>query len=213
MKIAVLSANVGGIDEVKPLPVQSVSCDYFLYTENNLPFPLHNLDNRLKGKYCKINTHRFLDHDIFIWLDGRVEITSPDFVKIMVDQLKDHEVAISYHPFRNNPYEEIAWIQMMMEHGNKYLLSRYATEPFNEEVAFYNKEGLPKDYPLYQCGIFARRNNERVNWIFRDWWLMCLEYSNFDQSQFSYVMWKNKVKIKGIDFNYLKEFLVVGKHL
>lgn len=212
MRIAICSANVGGIDEVKEIPTQSVPFDYFLYTEENLPFPLHNLDNRLKGKYCKINTHRFLDHDVFIWLDGRVEITSPDFIQMMVDKLQGHEVVISYHPHRKNPYEEIGWIKTMMDQGNVYLKTRYATEPFEEEVAFYKKEEMPLETPLYQCGIFARWNNARVNWIFRDWWLMCLEYSNFDQSQFSYIAWKNELSINAVYFEYLKEFLQVGKH-
>lgn len=212
MKIALISANVGGIDDVKPIPSQSVPYDYFLYTEKNLPFPLHNLDNRLKGKYCKINTHRFLDHDIFIWMDGRIEITSPDFVKMMVEKLQGHDVAISFHPYRQNPYEELLWIQQMMREGNKYLLSRYAHEPFTEELAFYDKQGLPRETPLYQCGVFARWNNPNMNWVFRDWWLMCLEYSNFDQSQFSFITWKNKLRVNGIDPEYLNEFIKIGKH-
>ncbi len=212
MKIAVLTANIGGIDEVKEIPQQSVPFENFVYTEDNLPFPLHNLDNRLKGKYCKINTHRFLDHDIFIWRDGRVEITSPDFVKMMVEKLQGNDVTISYHPFRGNPYEELTWIQEMMSKGNEYLLSRYASEPFDEELAFYKKEGLPFNTPLYQCGIFARWNNKKVNRVFRDWWLMCLEYSNFDQSAFPYVMWKNGVNVNGINPDYLNEFINIGKH-
>jgi hypothetical protein len=211
MTVALITANIGDIDLVKAVPPQSVPFDYFCYTENNLPFPLHNLDNRLRGKYCKINTHRFLDHDVYIWRDARIEITSPDFVKMMLEKLEGNEVAISTHPFRKNPYEELRWIQQMMREGNKYLLSRYASEPFDEEIAFYEKEGLP-EVPLYQCGVFARRNNERMNWVFRDWWLMCLEYSNFDQSQLSYITWKNKIKVNAIHPDYLNEFIKIGKH-
>lgn len=212
MKVALLTANVGGIDNVPPVPEQSVPYDYFCYTEKNLPFPLHNLDSRLKGKYCKINTHRFLKHDIFIWIDGRIEITSPDFVKTMVEWLQNKDVVISRHQYRHNVYEEIHWIQEMMRNGNKYLLERYAHEPFNEELKFYSGQGMPVDYPLFACGVFARWNNPKVNWVFRDWWLMCLEYSNFDQSQFSYIAWGNQLNIKQLSPDEILQYIKIGKH-
>ena len=60
MRIALLTANIGGIDKVVEPTKQNIPFDYFCYTENNLPFPLPNLSNRMKGKYLKMLTHRFL---------------------------------------------------------------------------------------------------------------------------------------------------------
>lgn len=212
MRIAVITANIGGIDEVIPMVDQSVSCDYFLFTENNLPYPLVSLDSRMRGKYLKINTHRFLSHDVFIWIDGRVEITSPFFVEMMIQKLKGNDVVISKHEYRHNVYEEITWIQDMMKGGNEYLLSRYSHEPFDDELEFYRREGLPQDFPLYMCGIFARWNNEKVNKVFRDWWIGNLEYSCFDQAYFSYVAWKRGLEITGMHHSEMYQYLKIGKH-
>jgi hypothetical protein len=195
MRIALLQANIGDFDDVKPIPEQSVPYDYFLYTENNLPYPLPNLNNRLKGKYLKINSHRFLTHDYFIWIDGRVEITSDKFIESMVTK---SDVTISIHPTRNNPYEEIDYIQRRMNEGSEYLNQRYSEEPFKEEVQFYKKKGM-KDVPLYACYCFGRPNNKRMNQVFQEWWMTCLEFSNFDQSQFSYIAWRHKLNISTVE--------------
>lgn len=205
MKIALLQANIGDFDDVKPIPEQSVPYDYFLYTENNLPFPLPHLNNRLKGKYVKINSHRFLNHHLFIWIDGRVSIKD-GFIEEMIEKARGCDVVINLHPERGNPIEEIDWIGIQMKAGASYLRERYAREPFKEEKRFYKRRKMP-DVPLYACNCFARWNNDRVNAAFNDWWMMCLEFSNFDQSQFSYVAWKHKLKI-----NSFTPKISIGKH-
>ena len=51
MKIALLTANIGGIDEIHAPAKQKESYDFFYLTEKTLLFPLPNLDTRTKGKY------------------------------------------------------------------------------------------------------------------------------------------------------------------
>lgn len=199
MKVAIITCNIGGIDKIYPPVKQTADFELFYYTENNLPFPFPALNNRLKGKYLKTQAHRFLKHDIFIWIDGSVEITSEDFVETIIDELLYSEVIIQPHTERKNVYEEFNYIQKRMQQGNPYLLKRYAGQPFDQEREFYLKQGLPKEFPLYQCSFFARANNKRMNTVFNEWWDMILRYSNFDQSQFSYVAWKNNLQIAGID--------------
>lgn len=187
------------MDEIYEPEKQTESAEYFYYSENNLPFPLPDLNNRLKGKYLKAQTHTFLNHDIFIWVDGSVEIINEKFIETCIEQLKRKDIITSLHTQRKNVYEEISYIINKMRGGDKYLMKRYARQPLFAEYEFYKNEGLPKNYPLYQCSFFARWNNERVNNIFDDWWQYILRYSNFDQSQFSYVGWKHGAKIKAIE--------------
>jgi|SRR6185312_1361677 len=196
MKTAIITANIGGLDEVYAPAKQKEPYDFIYLTENNLPFPLAQFDNRLKGKYFKTQPHTFLDHDVFIWLDSCVEIIDGTFINHILEKLKTHEFVSSLHPDRNNVYDEIDHIVSSMKKGNKYLLERYAKQPFAQEREFYLKEGMPDDYPLYQGWFFATMNNKRMNSVFDQWWELILRYSNFDQTQLSYVLWKNNVNVR-----------------
>jgi hypothetical protein len=210
---ALLTCNIGGIDEVKEPVEQSLVHDYFSYTEKNLPYPLPNLGDRLKGKYLKINPHRFLsNYDNFVWIDGRIEVNSTDFLKFITAPLDEYDIVIPLHPHRTNVYEEITFVQELMAAGNPYLLKRYAHEPFMDEWNFYKREGLPRTFPLYACGCFARRNDEKLNRIFRDWWLRSIEFTSFDQCMFSYIAWKFDLKVYTFPYEELLKFITVGKH-
>lgn len=199
MKLSLLSCNIGGIDNIYPPPKQTTKYDFYYYTENNLPFPLPNIDNRMKGKYLKTQAHRFINTDLLAWMDGSIKVKDGTFIAWMEEQMKDCDVMISKHAERNSPYEEIAFIMEHMKKGHPYLLSRYAKQPFRDEIEFYKSQGLPIDYPLFNCFFFCRRNSERVNKAFDDWWDITVRYSNFDQAAFSYAAWLNKLKIKVVD--------------
>lgn len=207
--VAIITCNIGGIDAIYPPAKQSCDFDFFYYSENNLPFPLPELGNRLKGKYLKTQGHKFLNHDIFIWIDGSVEITNETFVEMILKEMETTELLIQEHPERKSVYEEFDYINKRMRQGNKYLLSRYAGQPFAQERDFYLKKGFPKNFPLYQCWFFVRLNNKRMNKAFDDWWDLILRFTNFDQSQFSYIAWKNNLQIKTID---TKDLLIRHKH-
>lgn len=207
---AIVTCNIGDIDEiVAPVP-QSAEADYYCYTEP--PFPLPQFNDRLKGKYIKINTHRFLKHDNIFWIDGRVQVTSPHFVSVMEEHLRGYDIVIARHYERSNVFEEIDFIQTLMQEGNKYLLTRYENEPFDAELSFYKAQGLPADFPLFSCNFFARRNHALMNNIFNEWWLRSLEFTCFDQAMFSYIAWKFGLKIKALDYSELLEYVTVVKH-
>lgn len=207
MKIALITANIGSFDSFKN-PVEQLGSDISIhvYTEKNLPVPLPHLNNRLKGKYIKIMTHRFLpDYDYYVWIDGNVHVHSDFFVLDMLDEGND--ISICKHHERNDVYEEIDYIIENMNSGAEYLLKRYATDPWYEEYEFYENSGMP-DVPLYACKFFCRKNSPKVNEAFEEWWLKCVEYTNFDQTMFSYISWKFGLTINEMD--YLK---TVDKHL
>jgi hypothetical protein len=209
MRIALLTANIGGIDKVIEPTKQNIPFDYFCYTENNLPFPLPNLSNRMKGKYLKMLTHRFLpNYDLYIWIDGHIEITDPKFINNILVSIQNKECVLSKHLTRDNVYEEIDYIQSKIKEGNKYLCSRYENEPWEEEKQFYRENNLPQNYPLYNGYIFTRLNNPRVNDIFEDWWLRSQEYTMFDQCMLSFVAFKHSLSI---DINKL-EGIILHKH-
>lgn len=213
MKVAIVTANIGAIDEIKGIPRQTIPVDYYCYFDNNLPFPLPNLNNRLKSKYVKIQTHRFLEqYDAYIWIDGRVEITADVFCEEIIKQLGDDDVAIFPHPERKSVWGEHHHIAGSMREGNDYLISRYGDQAMQYEYDFYKHENV-LDQPLYACTIFARKNNQKTNEAFNEWWRRCIEFSYFDQTMFSYVAMKENLNVKTLDRKEFKNQFVLNKHL
>ena len=190
MKIAVVTAIFGGIDSPKPFCKQSVECDYFCFTEEHSPFPLPNLPDRLKAKYFKLQSHYILPgYDYYVWIDGNVQVTSPHFIKKLIDASPDG-IAIQKHHERANIKEEIDFI---LDSENPYLTVRYANQPLFGEYMAYIEAGMPEDAPLYSCNIFGYSAqsfevHSNVS-LMNTWWNICLRWSWFDQSAFSYLAW------------------------
>lgn len=182
MKIAVVTAIFGDMEKPKPFCEQSVPCDRYVFTPENTPFPLPNLPPRLQAKYFKLQTHRVLPrYDCFVWIDGNIEITSPDFVKVMTDGLYDN-IRIQKHHERATIGEEIEYI---LASENPYLKARYDSQPLAAEYGYYLSGGMPADAPLYSCNLFAWDFKLEVAPFFDDWWDLVLRWSWFDQSAFS----------------------------
>src|SRR6478609_3164649 len=141
-RVAIVTANIGGIDEIFPPIKQFHEYELCYFTENTLPFPLPHLNNRMKGKYFKTQAHRFLDHDVFIWIDGSIEVISKDFIKTCCDELSRYDVISSLHAQRKTPYKELEYVIDKMKAGDKYLLRRYARQPLYREYDFYKDNKL-----------------------------------------------------------------------
>ncbi len=215
MKIAVITANIGGVDSILGMPKQNMDCDYFYYDENNLPFSLVNIPNRLKARYLKSQTHRFLpQYDLFIWIDGRVKIEGNNFVQTFFEQVQDHNLAIYKHRERKSVYEELIYINEQMKKGSQYLLSRYANQPIVQEALLYKENGLPNDFPLFTGGFFARWNDKITNDCFDEWWRRIIEFSYSDQTMLSFVAWQHKLNINAIEWDEVRthKLFTVGKH-
>ncbi|HMT75705.1 MAG TPA: hypothetical protein PKA77_16645 [Chitinophagaceae bacterium] len=191
MRVAVITANIGNFDNVAPLPPQTVPFDYYCFTDENLPFPLSALSNRMKGKFCKFQAHKFLDYDWYIWLDGRIEVTSDRFIEDIINSGAD--VVCTPHPVRATTGAEYDW---MITNYNEYLSSRYTLEGLKEE-----SELIPTGIPLLSGFFFAYKKSQSV--LFDKIWLNVIRYSDFDQGFLSYILegaklidWRNYFRIR-----------------
>ncbi len=202
MKIAVITANFGNIDSIKPLPKQTVDFDYFCYDKPDLLSHIGN--DRLRSKFPKLCSHLLHpEHDIFIWIDGRVEITSERFVEKFSSELKNCDLFIARHNKRKTILEEFDYVQNNLNQGSEYLKVRYRIEDIAAARARFND-----DATLYACGIFSRRNDDATNIAFQDIWLKCCQYGCFEQPWFS---WKGyNLFTSSIDFE--NEYFKLNKH-
>jgi hypothetical protein len=204
-KIAVITANFGGIDTPKPFPGQlgAPAYDYYEITERNAPQVVPGLNYRLQGKFYKLQGHIiFPGYDALIWIDGNVEIKSPTFVADMLRALEiphSYDIAIPRHPVRNCIYEEAEFISSAIAAGNKYLAVRYDAGAIRKEAAAYRASGHPPGWGLYWCGLFAKKMNPRVNFFFDQWWDRCLHHQSHDQNSFPYLARELDLKIAPVD--------------
>jgi hypothetical protein len=197
MKIAVITANVGGFDIPKLIPNQTLEYDLVRIDDIELEG-----DNRHKAKLPKMQSHRILkDYDIHIWIDSSVQVKSENFVKYMVEQLADNDIAIGKHNLRDCAYSEMYYIIREIENGNKYLESRYNKSDLLSVNAFLRSNNFPERMGLWACGIFARYNNDKVNDIFDKWWESECKYLTIDQPMFSY--FAQLMKVNTITWNTL----------
>lgn len=198
MKIAVITAIFGDMDTPKPFCEQSVPCDRIVITEENSPVPLPNLPPRLQAKYFKLQPHRvWPEYDVFVWIDGNIEVKHADFVKIMTENLNG--IRIQRHHERQTIGEEIAHI---LASDNPYVTTRYGNQPLKQEYEHYLREGMPEDAPLYSCNIFAFNKATNGDALLNWWWDLVLQWTWFDQSAFSFLAFhlsKYLIRIEPID--------------
>lgn len=199
-KILVITANFGGIDSIKDIPPQTVEFDRVYITEENSPYHFPGLDNRLKAKYFKLMPHHIWQHEIFIWVDGNIQIKTPDFIERLVKGLEQTEISISRHPSRNCIYEEAKFIVNEIEKGNPYLKARYNPEAIIKEINYYQSLEHPVNAGLYWCGLFARLNNKKVSRFFEAVWNDNVLLSNFDQNSFVFYSRIHGMKISSVDW-------------
>lgn len=204
MTTALISANIGQFDTTKLVQKQSVDCD--LYQFETLPVPMPNMNNRLRGKFIKLQSHRIdvlAKYDNHIWIDGSVQIKSEKFVEMMLMQLhrNGEHMVIGKHNLRSCIYEEIDFVSREMNDGNQYLLKRYSQEPLLDWRVYADQQGHPANWGLWSCGIFARRTSELVNHAFDDWFSRCIQFANFDQISFPFIVRNWNLKINTIEWN------------
>lgn len=205
-KIAVITANFGGIDSQKYIPEQSIIFDQYYYTEKNSPYDFSGLDNRLKAKYFKWQMHKIPDlekkYDIFVWVDANILIKRPDVIERLVKGIDLFDISITSHPDRDCIYKEAEFIMNGIKNGNIYLKARY-NNSIQNEVDFFRKMGHPENAGLCWCGLFAVENSDKMNDCFDAIWNDNILRSNFDQNSFMFNALQRKV---GINYTYWGNF-------
>jgi hypothetical protein len=213
--ISVFSANFGGMDSKKPMPEQTIDCCYEYFNEQNSPLPFGDLNDRAKAKYFKMQAHEITTNENIVWIDGNIEIKCRDFIETITEPLISADMVLSRHPFRNCVYKEGEFILSEHRRGSEYFRRRYNYNALEKELIFFRSEGFPTDAGLYWCGLFARRNTDKVNQFFNAWWRMNLLWSNFDQTSFVYLVKKYKINLYIIHWGafYDNKYYKIHKHL
>lgn len=197
MKILVVTAVVGGIDQPKEIPKQTVEFERFFTHEP--PAGVQGND-RMKALYYKCNLTGFVGSDVIIWIDGKIQVQSADFIEQIITTLGDKDIAVLKHHERSCIYQEVDHIEHCMKKGNEYLLTRYANKPIRKQVEAYRYFGYPANNGLNDCAIIAMRNSIRMKDVCKYWWYDVYKCDGFDQTALQFHCWYNGVKIQPIIF-------------
>lgn len=215
MSTAIITANFGGIDLKKEIPQQIGSTQIYYYDELTSFWPMANLDDRMKAKYYKLQTHKILpQYDSYIWIDSSFRINTGLFASFMREELTGYDIAVTKHPERNSINEEAKFVLKLLVEGNQYITSRYKNSQIEKEIDYINDHRYEDNNGLYACGFFIRKNRPMVNEFFDAWWDHTLKFSAFDQLSFPWLAQKHGIKINPLVFNnYLdNEVYTIEKH-
>ena len=150
----------------------------------------------MEAKRYKILSHLFFPReDVTVWLDANIRL-KVDVREAVETLLGDADMAVFKHPYRDNVWQEFATLKDDPRFAIPYLQDQLHAQAYQ-----YAAEELPATWPLYECNVLIRRNNERVNRFNEAWWAQICRWQWRDQVSFPYVLWKNFVDVRAITPN------------
>lgn len=213
----VYTCVTGGYDEILPPKSIEEGIDYVCLTDDqSIACPgwekriiaFDGFDSPMLNRFAKINPHIFFpNYERSIYVDGNIEIVGG--IRSFVNYaLVNNDIALYNHPFRNCIYKEAVECASIGYEWN-YRIAR--------QVNSYAKAEYPKNNGMYECGVVARRHNEKkIIELMDAWWVTYVNGVRRDQISLPYLAWKIGVEIENMgnsDFRFdRKNFSITLKH-
>jgi len=136
------------------------------------------------ARHYKAMPHRYIDADVWIWVDGNVRLLA-DPREIVERYLGDADLAIFRHPDRDCLYVEAEFCAQKHKDDPKTL---------KRQAMRYLQEGMPHKWGLPETRCVIRRNTESIRALNEAWWAELERYSVRDQVSLPFVCWQAGVK-------------------
>lgn len=211
-KILLITAAFG--EKIRELVIEpSLSNNDFsffkvCYNNDNTYSRVNSLHPRLKAKIPKMMA--WLEHpgyDYYIWVDSMFTILD-GFVEYMMESInEDYDLFLFAHTKRSTIKDELAYLNVQINSGVKYIVDRYGGELIKEQVELYLADKTFIDNFLFAGGCFMYSNrlvqNKNYN-MMTDWLLHNTLYSVQDQLSLPYLLHKHQIKYKTYPYNLMK---------
>ena len=205
MRVAVISVNFGNFDKEVVHVKQSISCDYFHYTDKNFTRRFNAMTPRLQARLVKLFSWQIVpDYNYYIWVDSSCFLPNKNSVKWFIDNCNGVDMAFFKHPDRNSVQEEADYLEKRLKMKCSYITSRYENEYVKEQMKEIINDKNFIDNSLFATTAFIYKNCSKVHDMMKDWWYHTSRYHICEQLSLPYVIFKNNIKIKVIPDNYLK---------
>lgn len=203
-KIAMITANLGGFDKMEPHIKQSISYDYYLFTDENFLPRTGSMTPRLQAKIPKFFAWQMVpDYDYYFYLDANFVLTSPDSLKYFFDNCQNFDIVVLKHPRRNTVKWEARYLERGLQQGSRYIAGRYTGEFLSEQMAEINSDPYFVDDLLVNGGVFIYKNTPLVQKMLKEWWYFNSRYLVMDQCSFAYVLKKSGLKVNVLPDSYI----------
>lgn len=211
LKVAVYSAITGGYEKYRHNQ-NKTGARYFMFSDEyeHSPtwkfLPSTNLytDPRRNARYHKLLPHEaFPDFDVWIWIDGSIEVKAS--IPFLIENwMIGYDIVAFEHPDRNCSYDEATVVK-----GKGYDYP----DVIDRQVRKYKSEGYPKDWGLSETKIIMRYNTPEMIEFNKLWFYELTTGSLRDQLSFDYCVWKSGLKLNRVTpFQKGQEALVYYKH-
>lgn len=195
-KIAVITANLGGMDQLMDHQKQSMAFDNFVYTDENFPPRFNAMTPRLQAKIPKCFGWQLAPgYDYYLWLDSTMALASPDALQYFYDQCQGYDVVVLRHPTHPNVRQEARYTRKGIKQEARYIVARYKNEFLKEEMDEIEADKEFVDDALVNGGVFMYRNIPEVREMLKEWWYHISRYIIQDQISFPYVLQKSGLRI------------------
>lgn len=203
-KIAVYTVLYGDYDSIKPVKTKNVLCDYYIFTDQQVPvnsgwekmdfeFPKEIKNNNiLKNRYLKMHPHiLFPEYEYSIYLDAVFTIEL-DIYRLM-GRMGEHIIGLfDHHRGTQCLYEEAKILKR---------INKVPSADIDKQMIKYEKEGFPHNFGFVECGLIIRKHNDKKCIIIMEtWWDQFIKGAKRDQLSFMYSIWKNGLTKKDIAY-------------
>jgi len=202
MKIALISANLGGIDgSTKPNYIpQQLPKDWevkvFYHDSTNTVVRTGSLHPRIQAKmYRMLGWEMYPGFDYYIWLDAGFDLVSDKAIYAFVKHCEEHDIAMFKHSMRQSIQSEALAVINLLKAKDQYIIERYTNEPMIEQVHHYLEIEKYKDTFLVETGAFCYRPTEKIKAMLKDWYYECCRWTCQDQLSLPVVVIRHNVDI------------------
>jgi hypothetical protein len=176
-RIAVVSSIYGSYDEPASPCEQDVPCEWVLVSDRDYdchPWkvvvePRPQLHPRLAAKVAKARPDWYADADVYIWVDGNVLITAPDFVSWCLACLGESPLAQHHNPDRRELLDEANIAAGMIKYVGLDVVG---------QARHYTDGGMPPTFGVWWTGLIVRTAGcpdfgtpwlaEQTRWTYED---------------------------------------------
>lgn len=156
-------------------------------------------DAKLFSREIKLLVHKFIDADLYVYLDANYEVKS-DLGGLVASCFYGGFTTVR-HPMRGCLYQES---QRVLEIGKS------TEHRVNKQMETYRAEGMPELFGLFANGFFIR---DRTFDAFFELWYQELEKHCYrDQLSLPYLVWKHKPKVTVIPWGMKDAYLKLHFH-
>jgi hypothetical protein len=235
-RIALVTANFGGIDDLKPLPAHD-GIDAFYYTDREVlgtavqeavktwtrvivpNYPRHDFNSRLRGRYFKHQIHRLdevRDHRWLVWADSSLRFHDLDFIHQAAARLArtrvHRRVLLVPHPDRKTISEEFRFIQEEIDKASTYLVPRYAAEKMPEQMEYFRSRGWNLHAPLWCGTVWMIENAEPLRRAWDAWWDQNLRFGMMDQLSLPVILDDHGIEPQALPVSLKNEYFTWVPH-